>query len=92
MASDQWLHAPQQIEPRNMVQIWGNPSSALDFTFQNQAAEARNILQNWSIEPELNAGSDHHATFATLGGGEDKIINMTEAKLQLERDGRDKFH
>ena len=58
----------------------GSQVSALDFTFQNQATKARNILQNWSIERELNAGSDHYATFATLGGGEDEIVNLTEAK------------
>ena len=54
--------------------------SALDFTFRNNASNAANILQNWSIEPNYNAGSDHYATFFTLGGGEEEIVSLSEAK------------
>lgn len=54
--------------------------SALDYTFRNNASDASNILQNWSIEPDYNAGSDHYATFFTLGGGEEEITNISEAK------------
>ena len=62
--------------------------SALNFTFQNQVAEARNILQEWSIEPDSNARSNHYATFAMLGGGVDEIVNLTEAKYNWK--GMDK--
>ena len=54
--------------------------SALDFTFRNNTSDAANILQNWSIKPSYNAGSDHYATFFMLGGGEDEIVNLSEAK------------
>src|SRR6266849_2617545 len=54
--------------------------SALDYTFRNNASDTSNILQNWSIEPDYNAGSDHYATFLTLGGGEEEITNISEAK------------
>ena len=54
--------------------------SALDFTFQNDASDTSNILQNWTIEPDYNGGSDHHTTFFSLGGGEEELVNISEAK------------
>lgn len=32
------------------------------------------------MECKSNVGSDHYATFATLGGGKGEIINLTETK------------
>ena len=65
--------------------------SALDFTFKNNASDAADILQNWSIEPNYNAGSDHYATFFTLGGGEEEIVNLTEAKYNWKGMDAERF-
>jgi hypothetical protein len=66
-------------------------TSALDFTFKNDACEAANILQNWTIEPNSNAGSDHYATFFSLGGGEEEIVNLTEAKYNWKGMDAERF-
>ena len=65
-------------------------ASTLDFTFRNNASDAANILQKWSIEPNFNVGSDHYATFFALGRGEEEIVNLTKAKYNWK--GMDAKH
>jgi ribonuclease HI len=55
-------------------------TSALDLTFQNNRAAGLNIIQNWEVARNINAGSDHYATTFTIGGGEDELTDLTEAK------------
>jgi len=54
--------------------------SALDLTFQNNRATSLNIIQNWDVARNINAGSDHYATTFTIGGREDELTDLTEAK------------